>query len=57
MSGSPKSLMEETKEGMDAMMGTALYGPIFLLQNVVPKMPRGGRIISAYYILSGWFGL
>jgi hypothetical protein len=33
-------------------MGTALYGPIFLIQNVVPKMPRGGRIISESYILS-----
>ena len=38
--------MEETKEGIDAMMGTALYGPIFLIQKVVPKMPPGGRIIS-----------
>jgi len=56
MSGSPKPLMEETKEGIDTIMGTALYGPIFLLQKVVPKMPRGGRIISTYYILSAWFG-
>ncbi len=51
MSGSPRPLLEETKEGIDAMMGTALYGPIFLLQKVVPKMPRGGRIISTYYVL------
>jgi NAD(P)-dependent dehydrogenase (short-subunit alcohol dehydrogenase family) len=49
MGGSAKSLMEETQEGIDTMMGTALYGPIFLIQNVVPKMPRGGRIISAYH--------
>jgi len=52
LSGSPKSLMEETKENIDTVMGTAFYGPIFLIQNVVPKMPRGGRIISESYILS-----
>jgi NAD(P)-dependent dehydrogenase (short-subunit alcohol dehydrogenase family) len=44
--------MEETKENIDTVMGTALYGPIFVIQNVVPKMPRGGRIISESYILS-----
>jgi len=47
--------MEETKGGIDAMMGTALYGPIFLLQNVVPKMPRGGRIISTYFPWQTYF--
>jgi NAD(P)-dependent dehydrogenase (short-subunit alcohol dehydrogenase family) len=44
--------MEETKENIDTLMGTALYGPIFVIQNVVPKMPRGGRIINKSYILS-----
>ncbi len=52
MIGSLNPLMEETKEGIDKVMGTALYGPIFLLQTVVPRMPRGGRIISTYYIIS-----
>ncbi|KAG4411892.1 hypothetical protein IFR04_014983 [Cadophora malorum] len=52
ISGSPKPLMEETKEGIDAMMGTALYGPIFLIQKVVPKMPPGGRIINIGSIAS-----
>ncbi|PVH83815.1 NAD(P)-binding protein [Cadophora sp. DSE1049] len=52
ISGSPKSLMEETKEDIDSMMGTALYGPIFLIQKVVPKMPRGGRIINIGSIAS-----
>lgn len=50
ISGSPKSLLEETKEHIDTVMGTALYGPIFLIQKVVPKMPRGGRIISECYL-------
>lgn len=49
--------MEETKEGIDAFMGTVFYGPIFLIQHVVPKMPRGGRIISAYYLLSAYYSL
>ncbi|CAH0023808.1 unnamed protein product [Clonostachys rhizophaga] len=44
--GMATPLLKETKEGIDTLMGTALYGPIFMIQQVVPKMPRGGRIVN-----------
>ncbi|KAH8883521.1 NAD(P)-binding protein [Thozetella sp. PMI_491] len=50
--GASKMLLEETKESIDTLMGTALYGPIFMIQQVVPKMPRGGRIINIGSIAS-----
>jgi NAD(P)-dependent dehydrogenase (short-subunit alcohol dehydrogenase family) len=28
------------------MLGVSFYGPIFMIQNVAPKMPQGGRIIN-----------
>lgn len=43
---SPRALLDETKETIDAVLGVCFYGPIYMIQNVTPKMPPGGRIIN-----------
>jgi NAD(P)-dependent dehydrogenase (short-subunit alcohol dehydrogenase family) len=38
--------MKASKESIEKTFAVNVYGPIFLIQNVVPVMPRGGRIIN-----------
>ena len=45
------STLESTKEGIDLTFGVNVYGAIFLVQAVVPHMPRGGRIINISSVL------
>jgi len=44
--------LETTKEGIDLTFGVNVYGTIFLVQAVVPHMPRGGRIINISSVAS-----
>lgn len=46
------STLETTKEGIDLTFGVNVYGTIFLVQAVVPHMPRGGRIINISSVAS-----
>jgi NAD(P)-dependent dehydrogenase (short-subunit alcohol dehydrogenase family) len=38
--------METDQKLLDTTFGSILYGPVFMIQSVVPHMPRGGRIIN-----------
>ncbi|KAH8887807.1 putative short chain type dehydrogenase [Thozetella sp. PMI_491] len=44
--GKPVGLMDAKAQHFEESFGTAVFGPVFLMQAVVPKMPRGGRIIN-----------
>ncbi|KAK5048051.1 hypothetical protein LTR84_006241 [Exophiala bonariae] len=41
-----------TKEDLDRTFGANVYAPLFMIQAVVPVMPRGGRVINIGSIAS-----
>ncbi|KAH8902295.1 putative short-chain dehydrogenase [Coniochaeta sp. PMI_546] len=44
--GFPGPAMKASKESIERTFAVNVYGPLFLIQAVVPTMPRGGRIIN-----------
>lgn len=44
--GFPGPATKASKESIEKTFAVNVYGPLFLIQNVVPVMPRGGRIIN-----------
>jgi NAD(P)-dependent dehydrogenase (short-subunit alcohol dehydrogenase family) len=51
-SGVYASTLEHTKEQIEDIFKTNVFGPIFVTQAVVPHMPPGGRIINISSIAS-----
>ena len=44
--------MQATKEELERVFGVNVFGPVYMMQAVVPVMPRGGRIINIGSIAS-----
>jgi NAD(P)-dependent dehydrogenase (short-subunit alcohol dehydrogenase family) len=45
-SGTYAGTLDHTKEQIDEMFSSNIFGTIFVTQAVVPHMPSGGRIIN-----------
>jgi NAD(P)-dependent dehydrogenase (short-subunit alcohol dehydrogenase family) len=50
--GIPHGSLSATKESLDTLFSSIVYAPIFLVQAVVPHMPRGSRVINIGSIAS-----
>lgn len=44
--------MQATKEDLERGFSVNVFGPVYMIQAVVPVMPRGGRIINISSIAS-----
>lgn len=40
------STIDHTKEQIEDVFGTNVFGVIYMIQTVIPHMPSGGRIIN-----------
>jgi len=50
--GYPGGSLEISKEHVEEMFAVNVHGPIFLVQETVPHMPAGGRIINITSVAS-----
>lgn len=50
--GIPHGSLSATRESLDTIFSSIVYAPIFLVQAVVPHMPRGSRVINIGSIAS-----
>jgi NAD(P)-dependent dehydrogenase (short-subunit alcohol dehydrogenase family) len=44
--GFPGQTLNQTQEQVEMTFGVNVFGAIYLVQAVIPRMPRGGRIIN-----------
>ncbi|KAE8551184.1 hypothetical protein EYB25_007420 [Talaromyces marneffei] len=51
-SGSVEPFLKASPSFMEGMFKTIVFGPVYMIQAVIPHMPRGGRIINTGSVAS-----